>query len=140
MKIRPLRYGLAAAAIVSGLSVLLVSLPAAQNGSAGANASGATIKRFPDGHPDLNGYWSNPQVNTEDGSGPGQLGYRSADGSVLFDFGGPNNAQLKATQRTDQPHYKPEYAAKVKALCDSFYGGSSNLDPMGQCKPLGIPR
>jgi hypothetical protein len=140
MSSRNLHFGLAVAAVAAGLSLLMVSLPAAQNGTAGAKASGATIKRFPDGHPDLNGYWSNPQVNTEDGSGPGHLGVRAADGSVLFDFGGPNNAQLKATQRTDQPHYKPEYAAKVKALGDSFYGGSSNQDPMVQCKPLGIPR
>jgi hypothetical protein len=140
MRIRPLHYGLATASVVAGLSLLMVSLPAAQNADTAAKASSATIKRFPDGHPDLNGFWSNPQANTEDGSGPGQLGFRSADGSVLFDFGGPNNAQLKAKQRTDQPQYKPEYAAKVKALGDSFYGGSSNLDPMVQCKPLGIPR
>jgi hypothetical protein len=136
-------YGAAALALAAALSLMLVTMPAAQNGGQGAAAragAGNAIKRFPDGHPDINGFWSNPQQNTEDGSGPGHLGIRSDDGSVLFDFGGPNNAQLKAKQRTDQPHYKPEYAGKVKELGDSMYGGSSGLDPMVQCKPLGVPR
>ena len=124
------------------VSLVFVSMPFAQYETPAANANPAagTMKRMPDGHPDINGFWSNPQQNTEDGSGPGHLGVRLSDGSALFDFGGPNNAQLKATQSTNQPHYKPEFAAKVKALGDSMYGGSSNLDPMVQCKPLGIPR
>jgi len=138
MKIRFLQYALSIVAL-SGVSFCILSLPAAQNRAA-AKPEDAPVKRFPDGHPDLNGFWTNPQQNTEDGSGPGHLGVRAADGSVLFDFGGPNNAQLKSKQRDDQPHYKPEYAAKVKALGDSMYGGSTNLDPMVQCKPLGIPR
>jgi hypothetical protein len=146
MKTRAMGYSVVAAAVVCALSLVLVAKPAAQNrpgGQNGAQASSAPIPRTPDGHPDISGFWGagggNPTTN-EDGSGQGALGYRASDGSVLFDFGGPNNAQLKATQSTNQPHYKPEYAAKVKELGDSFYGGSSNLDPMVQCKPLGNPR
>ena len=136
---RLVHYGVVAAALLGALS-LTVSQPAAQSRSAGQSGAQSAVPRTPDGHPDISGFWSNPQQNTEDGSGPGHLGIRADDGSVLFDFGGPNNAQLKATQSTNQPHYRPEYAAKVKALGDSFYGGSSNQDPMVQCKPLGVPR
>jgi hypothetical protein len=105
-----------------------------------ATTSSATTPRMADGHPDFNGFWSNPQQNSEDGGSPGQLGFRSPDGSVLFDFGGPNSFQGVPKQAANQPKYKPEYAAKVKAIADLMYGGTTALDPMVQCKPLGIPR
>src|SRR5262249_25022769 len=65
------------------------------------------------------------------------------DGSVLFDFGGPNGNGNRPTEQRlapDQPAYKPEYMAKVKALGDTFYGGSTPFDPQMDCKLLGVPR
>ena len=103
------------------------------------------IARMPDGHPDINGFWMNPVTTSADGTGTGpeavqHVATRVSDGSVLFDFAGPNTAQLERRQQANQPHYKPEYAAKVKEIADRMYGGSTNEDPMVQCKPLGIPR
>jgi len=59
---------------------------------------------------------------------------------VLFDFGGPNSNQGIPKQAANQPKYKPEYATKVKAIAAQMYGGTTALDPMVSCKPLGIPR
>jgi len=38
------------------------------------------------------------------------------------------------------PSYKPEYAAKVAQLMATMNGNATPLDPMQQCKPMGIPR
>jgi len=143
MKRRLIGYSVVSVAVLLALSLMMLTKPAAQNRPAGQNGAttpAAPTPRLSDGHPDLNGFWSNPQANSEDGGTPGQLGFRSQDGSVLFDFGGPNGFQGVPKQTANQPHYKPEYALKVKALADSMYGGSTNLDPMVQCKPMGIPR
>src|ERR1700730_18378315 len=111
MERRLIIRGLCAAVLLSASSLL--SLPAQPQAAAPARASA----RMPDGHPDLNGFWQNPVKTSEDGtdSGPEQITHvatRIADGSVLFDFAGPNNAQLERRQQTNQPHYKPEYAVK----------------------------
>ena len=139
MERRLIQRSLCAAVLLSAPSV--VWLHAQPQAAAPAKA----IARMPDGHPDLNGFWANPQKTSEDGtdSGPEQITHvatRIADGSVLFDFAGPNNAQLERRQQANQPHYKPEYAVKVKDIADHMYGGSTNADPMVQCKPLGVPR
>jgi hypothetical protein len=122
-------------------AVSLLSVSAQQQPAAAAQPTA----RMPDGHPDLNGFWMNPVKTSADGAdtGPEQVQHeatRASDGSLLFDFAGPNNAQLPRRQQTNQPHYKPEYAAKVNDIADHMYGGSTNLDPMVACKPLGVPR
>jgi hypothetical protein len=146
MKRRLVGHSIVVAAVLSALLLILVSKPVAQNRPAGQNGAAAQADdaaptpRLSDGHPDLNGFWSNPQANSEDGGNPGQLGFRSPDGSVLFDFGGPNSNQGIPKQAANQPKYKPEYAAKVQAIAAQMYGGTTALDPMVSCKPLGIPR
>jgi hypothetical protein len=40
----------------------------------------------------------------------------------------------------ENPPYKPEYMAKVKAIGDLMYGDASPLDPQYDCKPYGVPR
>jgi len=123
----------------------LLSLPAAQNQSP---ASDKTVPRTADGHPDLNGFWNNPlptAENSDDESrlrnGSGEhLAFRSSDGSVLFDFNGPEGYEGPVPLLPNQPPYKPEYMVKVKAIGDSKYGGTTQLDPQFDCKPSGIPR
>lgn len=144
------KYGSAAAA---GAALLfLISMPAASQQSAlavkpepgqpacvGCSVDGKTTPRMPDGHPDLNGFWN--------GQGLHGLFEKSADGSVLFDFGATNagDQPRPAAPRgpsivDDNPSYKPEYAAKVKAIVDQQYGESTPDDPQYDCKPLGVPR
>lgn len=133
--------------------LLLVSIPAAsQNSGAGkatcvgCSVDGTTTPRMADGHPNLNGFWNTP------GALDNNLSTRSGDGSVLFDLGGAprsdaprpaaNAAPLPATSAnaTENPSYKPEYAAKVKAIVDGQYGASTPDDPQYDCKPMGVPR
>jgi hypothetical protein len=91
---------------------------------------------------------------------PGQhVVSRAENGSVFFDYGGANggggdepNTRIRQTQngkvnmldRTciscEEPPYKPEYMAKVKAIGDAMYGDASPLDPQYDCKPYGVPR
>jgi len=125
------------------LALFVSRSAAAQNGAApakptciGCSTDGKTAPRTADGHPDLSGFWDNPFV-------PYSL---RVDGSVLFDFGsGPHPAAYGVTghapgEKVTQPEYKPEYAAKVKAIVDGQYGASTPLDPQYDCKPLGVPR
>ena len=145
------------AAVAGAALVLMVSLPAAsQNPPAsakpgdskavcdGCSVDGKTTPRLPDGHPDLNGFW-NGQVN----GGIHSLTQKAPDGSILFDFGGGNAAadgQPRAAAprgpsiADDNPSYKPEYDAKVKAIVAKQYGDSTPDDPQYDCKPLGVPR
>jgi hypothetical protein len=133
-----------AAAMVLATAVLVLRPAGAQNAAPGGtptcigcSADGKTTPRTDDGHPDLSGFWDNPFV-------PYSL--RSDDGSLLFDFGqGPRPAAYGVTghepgEQVTQPVYKPEFAAKVKAIVDGQYGASTPLDPQYDCKPLGVPR
>src|SRR5262249_16014061 len=55
----------------------------------------------------------------------------------------PGAAPAPAPAFTDQrtsPVYKTEYAVKVKAIMATMNGNATPLDPMQQCKPLGVPR
>jgi len=102
-----------------------------------------------DGHLDLNGFWGGAGGGTDQ-----HVAARSADGSLLFDFGGNqfdgDGNTLSATPGANfdgqvdtpelQPPYKPEYMAKVKAIADETYGVTHLKDPMLYCKPQGIPR
>jgi hypothetical protein len=152
-------YNKGLATVVGAGLVLLVSLSVASQQSApnakpapgdpkcvGCSPDGKTTPRMPDGHPDLNGFW-NGTVN----GGIHSLTEKAADGSILFDFGAGNAAAgdkdkpRPAAPRgpsiaDDNPSYKPEYYAKVKAIVDQQYGDSTPDDPQYDCKPLGVPR
>ena len=58
----------------------------------------------------------------------------------MFDFNGPDGYEGPVPLVPSQPVYKPEYMAKVKAIGDAKYGGTTQLDPQFDCKPSGIPR
>ena len=142
--------GVLAALLTAPLaSALLISwAAAAQNASPGAasakkpcmgcSVDGKTTPRTADGHPDLSGLWNNNIV--------GGSFAKAGDGSTVFDFGGgardPEVAALNRVppDKVSQPSYKPEYAAKVKAIIDATYGASTSADPQMDCKPMGVPR
>jgi len=144
MRRRLIGYGLAVAGAAAAWS--LVFIPAAAQNAAttakppcvGCSVDGKTTPRTADGHPDLSGFWNNPD-------NLGHISNRADDGSVLFDFAGSLTAD-EFTRRGDQPQqqnqppYKPEYMEKVKAIAATEYGGSTSLDPQFDCKPGGIPR
>ena len=148
------------AALGAGLLLLLPIAAAAQTGApdaknagsagkppcVGCSVDGTTTPRLPDGHPDLNGFWNTP------GALQNNLSTRAADGSVLFDLGGaPRSDQPRPASKapslpptsanaSENPSYKPEFDAKVKAIVDNQYGASTPEDPQYDCKPMGIPR
>ena len=147
MKNRHLAYGLAASALACVLSLFLVSVTSAQNQA--AKAAAKPTPRAADGHPDLTGFYVNivagvPTYNND--SDTEKLLTKTADGSIFFDYagseGGSGHPDDGANQKQDpnQPSYKPEYMAKVKALAARMYGGASADDPQMSCKPLGVPR
>jgi hypothetical protein len=155
--------------LIAACSIGLFSLQsvpaAAQAGQSAASPAAAASKptpRMPDGHPDFSGFYNLVDVYHGDlkEEKPGQhVVNRTEDGSVLFDYGGANgagseegNTRIRQTQngkvnmldRTciscENPPYKPEYMAKVKAIGDAMYGDASPLDPQYDCKPYGVPR
>lgn len=89
--------------------------------------------RAADGHPDLSSFWYNDL---------GNLGTRDAQGNVSFDLGGarPRNKPPRKFPDPSEPAYKPEYAAKVKAIVEGQYGPTTTADPNFDCLPSGIPR
>ncbi len=121
----------------------------AQDKAADAKAA-KTTPRSMEGHPGLSGVWAQavagiPGYGKEPVGEAGNL-TRTADGSVLFLYGGaeaqnpvPGAAPRVAPARSE-PSYKPEYAAKVKDILATVYGSSTALDPIMDCKPLGVPR
>jgi len=157
--------GFLAAAGAFGWLSLLSSPAGAQSGQAAASAAKAAslpTPRTPDGHPDFSGFYNLVDIYHGDPKEekPGQhVVNRAENGSVFFDYGGANggggeegNTRVRQTQngkvnmldRTciscDEPPYKPEYMAKVKAIGDAMYGDASPLDPQYDCKPYGVPR
>jgi hypothetical protein len=157
-----LGYGLALAVVVVASVAALSSIPsrtAAQSKAApakgepkciGCSVDGKTTPRLSDGHPDLNGYWNNPAAANSQ-----HVAVRAPDGTVLFDFAGNNlddqgvpvssikGAQfgvVGARQAAVGPTYKPEYEAKVAAIDKTTYGVATGLDPLYECRPLGVPR
>lgn len=89
--------------------------------------------RAADGHPDLSGFWYNDL---------GNLGTRDAQGNVKFDLGGARDRTKPPRKypQPSEPFYKPEYAAKVKAIVDGQYGPTTTADPNFDCTPSGVPR
>jgi hypothetical protein len=157
--------GFLSAACSIGLLSFLPLPATAQAGQAAAFAAAAASKptpRTPDGHPDFSGFYNLVDVYHGDPKEekPGQhVVNRAENGSVFFDYGGANgagaeegNTRIRQTQngkvnmldRTciscENPPYKPEYLAKVKAIGDAMYGDASPLDPQYDCKPYGVPR
>src|SRR5579862_3493567 len=82
-----------------------------------------------DSHPDLSGVWLNPFPAVAE---------KSENGTISFDIGGARTSVRYPLP--SMPSYKPEYAAKVKAIVDSQIGASTPLDPQYDCKPMGVPR
>jgi len=134
-------FTLATAIFLAGVSVQSTRAQNASNAKPkciGCSLDGKTTPRTADGHTDLSGLWNNGLV--------GGSFAKSADGSGFFDFGGgprdPDAARLNLgpPQNPNQPSYKPEYAARVKAIVDAQYGATTAEDPQMDCKPLGVPR
>jgi hypothetical protein len=95
--------------------------------------------RGPDGHPDLNGYWTFPEFDVD--------AHRDADGTIYIDVPPPKGGTLPKLDATlaeqlrhqadpNPPPYKPEALAKVKELASD----TVQNDPAFHCKPLGVPR
>jgi hypothetical protein len=143
---------------IATLSVLLIPADAQQTPP---SAASKPTPRTPDGHPDLSGFYNLADIYHGDPKEekPGQhVVNRSEDGSVFFDYGGANGGgedggtRVRQTQNgkvnlldrlcvsCENPPYKPEYMAKVKAIGDAMYGDASPLDPQYDCKPYGVPR
>jgi hypothetical protein len=168
MKDRLTSYRLVAAsagAVLSFGALSLLSVPvAAQEGpSAPSAAASKPTPRMADGHPDFSGFYNLADIYHGDPKEekPGQhVVNRSEDGSVFFDYGGANSgegggeggARVRQTQNgkvnfldrlcvsCENPPYKPEYMAKVKAIADAEYDATSPFDPEYDCKPYGVPR
>ena len=150
------RFCMVAAALAGVLCWAWTSVPAAQNGTT-TWATGikqdkpVQTPRISDGHPDLSGFWVRGVAGVP-GYGKEALGHASnllhtQDGSLFLNYNGtvppehPSAAPPPpSTNARSSPSYKPEYAAKVKAIMDTMNGNATPLDPMQQCKPMGIPR
>ncbi len=146
--------GIVVTAVAVGC-LFFVSKPAAQDAAPAKSATAKPVKasakptpRLADGHPDLNGFYNNTDRYTgdPDAENPGEhIIHRTNDGNIFFDYAGANGGGVttgsEPPPEANEPPYKPEYLAKVKALVEKYdYGNTSALDPQHDCKPLGIPR
>jgi hypothetical protein len=124
-------------AVVVCIGVLAVTVLLVVAKPAASQNSGTTPMK--DGRPDFSGYWV-----PAGGANFVPAFQRDSDGSVLFDFSvDQGNAPLctdDSCQLPNQPPYNAKYMAKVKQVAGTIFGGTSPLDPMTQCKPLGVPR
>ncbi len=142
MKYRIVSYSVAVVALVGVLSLVLLSVPAAQDGAPATSAADVT-PRLPNGHPDFTGFFNRDHFEGDPiEERPGEhVVTRTEDGSIFFNYAGANLPQLAATgQKPNQPPYKPEYMEKVKEIAATMYGGNTTLDPYYDCKPLGPVR
>lgn len=124
---------------VTVATLVLFSALGGETAQAGAPAPAATpVPRLPGGHPDLNGTWDN-------GSGIDFVQpQKSGDGSVCIAGCKPvaatpppsSSAARQAAAAANMPHYKPEFAAKVKDLDKR----QVDTDPVLRCKDPGLPR
>src|ERR1700674_1914930 len=153
MKYSLLTYIMLSTAVLGVMS--LVSRSASQsappNGAHATQSVAESTPRMTDGHPDLSGFWIRGVAGVP-GYGKEPLGQasnllRTADGSLFLNYGGgvppenpPAAPPLPRPAARSSPSYKPEYAAKVKAIMETMNGNATPLDPMQQCKPLGVPR
>jgi hypothetical protein len=73
---------------------------------------------------------------------------RYPDGSIIFDFSTEYNeengigriCQEDSCQDKNQPPYNAEWMEKVKKIAATEFGGTTPLDPVHDCRPLGVPR
>jgi len=135
---------IAANLVVSFASVLLCAILVGSPQQAGADraarireAGSKPTPRASDGHPDLTGFWGEPQrfVSVE----------ISADGKTRIvvdrdapelDAGDHVRFKARAADRTLKPPYKPQFVTKQR---EQMYT-ASRVDPGIHCYPLGVPR
>jgi hypothetical protein len=127
------RRALAPAALAAALLITPMSAPAQTNYAAeAAKNPGAASKptpRMADGHPDLNGVWHHFfGIGTIEKVGESFV----IGGAFSPKSGGLYNAPLN----DPKPEYKPDAAARVKALNDN----QVREDPALHCQPPGVPR
>src|SRR5580692_2333331 len=123
----------------------------------GCSVDGKATPRMPDGHPDLSGYWNGaaqdpgtpaPKRSPAGFGFVGGVFQREPDGSIIYDPSTEYNSETGAgricqtddCQAPNQPPYTPEYMAKVRKIAETEFGGTTPLDPVQDCRPLGVPR
>src|SRR5262245_32636193 len=73
---------------------------------------------------------------------------RYPDGSIVYDPSTEYNAENGAgricqsddCQAPNQPPYNAEWMVKVREIAKTEFGGTTPLDPVQSCRPLGVPR
>jgi hypothetical protein len=145
-------YSITAAAIaVSSIAPLRIAAQGAnfagQSNSPSRSAIEAMIKeaaakptpRAANGHPDLNGSWSPPELPVtahQDSQGNFYIDAPADKGGTAPKLDATIAEQLAHTVDPNPPPYKPDLLAKVKALASD----KVHNDPEFQCKPAGVPR
>ena len=145
-------YGITAAAIaVSSMAPMHIAAQGAnfagQSNSPSRSAVDAAIKeaaakptpRAADGHPDLNGSWSPPQLPISahrDSNGNFYIDAPVDKGGTAPKLDATIAEQLQHVVDPNPPPYKPELLAKVKELASD----KIHNDPQFHCKPAGVPR
>ena len=95
--------------------------------------------RAADGHPDLNGSWSLPQLPIsahQDSKGNFYIDVPAEKGGTAPKLDATIAEQLQHLVDPNPPPYKPELLAKVKELASD----KIHNDPQFHCKPAGVPR
>ena len=152
MHSRLLRCGIAALALATAGMLLPVRLAAQGGNFAGqSNAPARAViekmikdaasKPTPrlDGHPDLNGSWSPPELPVtahQDEKGNFYISAPAEKGGSAPKLDATIEEQLAALVDPNPPPYKPELVAKVKELASN----KIKYDPEFNCKPAGVPR
>jgi hypothetical protein len=141
MNFRSLGYVVGAAFVLSGM----VPMRARAQGNGRADSAGAEIKaaaakptpRTHDGHPDLSGYWTYPDLIPKsahlDANGDFVINVPRASGG---DAGAAPERPQAPRGIQNPPIYKPELLAKVKELASD----EIHNDPAFHCIPDGVPR